>query len=170
MSASQAVGTEIGHGTVARNAVYMVLGQVTTTALGIVFSAALARILGAADFGIYFLITSLTVFAYVLVDWGQQVYVIREVAHQPERSSILLGTALAMRVAGAALVAVPSGFAAWAFGYNAITCFYYVVFLAVNLPFFLRKATEWYSGPVIEWASTLGCGSSTRWPCLCLLL
>ena len=119
---------------------YMVLGQVTTTALGIVFSAALARILGAADFGIYFLITSLTVFAYVLVDWGQQVYVIREVAHQPERSSILLGTALAMRVAGAALVAVPSGFAAWAFGYNAITCFYYVVFLAVNLPFFLAQS------------------------------
>ena len=64
-----------GRGTVARDAFYLVLGQVTTTALAIVFSAALGRTL-----------------AYVPVDWGQQFYVIREVAWAPERGSELLGT------------------------------------------------------------------------------
>jgi O-antigen/teichoic acid export membrane protein len=138
-SVSQAEGAESGHGIVARNAFYLLLGQVVTTALGIFFSAVLGRTLGAGDFGIYFLITSFSTFAYVLVDWGQQVYVIGEVARQPERSSVLLGTALVVRAAGAALVTVPSGFAAWALGYNAITCFYCVVFIAVWLPTFLAQ-------------------------------
>ncbi len=69
--------TESGRGTVARNAFHLVLGQAATTALAIVFSAALGRSLGTSDFGLYFLITSFATFAYVLVDWGQQIYVNR---------------------------------------------------------------------------------------------
>jgi PST family polysaccharide transporter len=111
-----------------------------TTALAIVFSAALGRTLGASDFGLYFLISSFSAFAYVPVDWGQQTYVIREVARHPERGSLLLGTTLVLRTAGAALVTVPSGLAAWALGYDAITCWYTVVFIAVSLPFFLAQS------------------------------
>jgi O-antigen/teichoic acid export membrane protein len=133
-------GTESGHATIARNAFYLVLGQVITTALAIFFSAALGRTLGAGDFGVYFLISSLSGFAYVLVDWGQQFYVIREVAREPERGSVLLGTALVMRAGGAALVAVPTGLAAWALGYDAITCWYSMVIIAVSLPFFLAQS------------------------------
>src|SRR5450631_724696 len=138
MSLAEDIGS--GHGTVARNAFYLVLGQATTTALAILFSAALGRILGPRDFGVYFLIASFSTFAYVLVDWGQQFYIIREVARQPERGSLLLGTALALRTAGAALVAVPSGIAAWALGYDAITCWYTVAFIAVSVPFFLAQS------------------------------
>jgi len=137
---SPAEGTESGHRTVARNAFYLVLGQVVTTALAILFSAALGRTLGAREFGVYFLVSSFATFAYVLVDWGQQFYVIREVARQPERGSLLLGTALVLRAAGAALVVVPSGLAAWALGYDAITCWYLVIFIAVSLPFFLAQS------------------------------
>ena len=136
---SSVVGTESGQGTIARNAFYLVLGQVVTTALGIVFSAALGRTLGAGDFGVYFLIASFSTFAYVVVDWGQQFYIIREVACQPERGSVLLGTALVLRTAGAALVTVPFGLTAWALGYDAITCWYSVLFIAVSLPFFLAQ-------------------------------
>ena len=132
--------TESGHRTIARNAFYLVLGQAVTTALAILFSAALGRTLGARDFGVYFLISSFAAFAYVLVDWGQQLYVIREVARQPERGSLLLGTTLVLRAAGAALVVVPSGLAAWALGYDAITCWYAVVFIVVSLPFFLAQS------------------------------
>src|SRR5436309_4314097 len=82
---SLAEGTESGHATVARNAFYLVLGQAMTTALAMIFSAKLGRTLGASDFGLYFLIASFSTFAYVLVDWGQQFYVIREVACKPER-------------------------------------------------------------------------------------
>src|SRR5262252_1565113 len=129
-----------GRGTVARNAFYLVLGQVTTTALAIVFSAALGRTLGVREFGVYFLISSFSAFAYVLVDWGQQYYVIREVASAPERGSELLGTALTLRVVGTALVAIPSGLVAWALGYDASTCWYCVAFIAVSLPFFLAQS------------------------------
>src|SRR2546425_4228670 len=101
-----------GRATVARNAFYLVLGQAATTALAIVFSAALGRTLGVRDFGVYFLISSFSTFAYVLVDWGQQFYIIREVARSPERGSELLGTALVLRTIGTALVAIPSGLVA----------------------------------------------------------
>ena len=138
--ASQAEGMESGHRTVARNAFYLVLGQVVTTALAILFSAALGRTLGARDFGVYFLVSSFATFAYVLVDWGQQVYIIREVACQPERGSLLLGTTLVLRAAGAALVVVPSALAAWALGYDALTCWYAAVFIVVSLPFFLAQS------------------------------
>src|SRR5229473_439702 len=138
MTEAEAAGRE--HGTVARNAFYLVLGQATTTALAIVFSAALGRTLGVRDFGVYFLIASFSTFAYVLVDWGQQFYVIREVARAPERGSELLGTALVLRTVGAALVAIPSGLVAWALGYDASTCWYSVAFIAVSLPFFLAQS------------------------------
>jgi O-antigen/teichoic acid export membrane protein len=138
MSLAEDMGS--GHGTVARNAFYLALGQATTTGLAILFSAALGRILGPRDFGVYFLVASFSTFAYVVVDWGQQFYIIREVARQPERGSLLLGTALVLRTAGAALVAVPSGIAAWALGYDAITCWLTVAFIAVSLPFFLAQS------------------------------
>jgi O-antigen/teichoic acid export membrane protein len=136
---SPAEGTESGHGTVTRNAFHLVLGQAITTALAIIFSAALGRTLGVDDFGVYFLIASFATFVYLLVDWGQQYYVIREVARQPERGSLLLGSALVLRTAGAVLVAVPAGQAAWALGYDAITCWYSVVFIVVSLPLFLAQ-------------------------------
>jgi O-antigen/teichoic acid export membrane protein len=128
------------HATIARNAFHLVLGQVATTALAIVFSAALGRSLGARDFGLYFLISSFSTFAYVLVDWGQQYYVIREVARSPERGSRLLGTALALRAAGAVLVAIPTALVTWALGYDARTCWFSVAFIGVSLPFFLAQS------------------------------
>jgi len=126
--------------TVARNAFNLVLGQVATTALAIVFSAAVGRSLGARDFGVYFLITSFATFAYVLVDWGQQFYVIREVARSPDRGSRLLGTALVLRIAGATLVMVPTGLVAWVLGYDARTCWFSVAFSVVSLPCFLAQS------------------------------
>jgi len=137
---SPAEGTESGQRTVARNAFYLVLGQVVTTALAILFSAALGRSLGVRDFGVYYLVSSFAAFAYVLVDWGQQFYVIREVAREPERGSLLFGTALVLRAAGAVLVVVPSALAAWALGYDAITCWYSAIFIVVSLPFFLAQS------------------------------
>ena len=74
-------------------------GQAATTALAIVLSAALGRSLGATDFGVYYLITTMSAFAYVFVEWGQPFFVIRQVAREPLRSGELLGTALALRAA-----------------------------------------------------------------------
>lgn len=119
---------------VARNAFNLVLGQVSTTALAIVFSAAVGRTLGAKDFGLYFLISSFSTFAYVVVDWGQQFYVIREVARTPARGGNLLGTALVLRVAGAILISLPAGLVAWGLGYDARTCWFSIAFIAATIP------------------------------------
>jgi O-antigen/teichoic acid export membrane protein len=125
---------------VARNAFHLVLGQISTTALAIVFSAALGRTLGAKDFGLYFLISSFSTFAYVVVDWGQQFYVIREVARAPARGGDLLGTTLVLRVAGAIVISLPAGLFAWALGYDARTCWFSVAFIAATLPWAATQA------------------------------
>jgi O-antigen/teichoic acid export membrane protein len=124
---------------IARNALNLLLGQVGTMVLGILFSAALGRKLGAGDFGLYFLVSSFAVFALVVVDWGQQFFGIRAVARAPERGRELLGTGLVLRSVGTLLVCIPAGLGAWALGYDRRTIVYAVAFVALSLPFFLAQ-------------------------------
>src|SRR5215831_342543 len=84
---------------VLHNAAFLVLAQVTTTALSIIMSAFLGRWLGAGDFGTLFLVTSNITLAYVFVDWGQLGYLVGAIAQERGRSSELLGSALVLRVA-----------------------------------------------------------------------
>jgi O-antigen/teichoic acid export membrane protein len=127
-------------GAIARNAVHLVLGQVGTTALAVLLAAALGRWLGAADFGLYYLVTSTSAFAYVLVEWGQAQLIVREVARAPDRAASLLGTALALRVAGSLLVAVLAALAFVVLRYDWRTGQLAVVFIGTSLPFFLAQA------------------------------
>jgi O-antigen/teichoic acid export membrane protein len=87
-------------GGLVRNVIHLGLGQVATTVLTILLSATLARTLGASEFGLLYLITSIATFAYVVVDWGHGPYIIREAAKNPQRSGELLGSAMAVRRAG----------------------------------------------------------------------
>ena len=123
----------------ARNAFNLVLGQSGTMVLGILFNALLGRALGAGDFGLYFLVNTFAGFALVLVDWGQQYYGIREVARAPERGGDLLGTGLVLRSVGTLAVSVPTALTAWALGYDHRTIWFTVVFLILNIPFFLAQ-------------------------------
>jgi O-antigen/teichoic acid export membrane protein len=125
--------------TIARNALYLVVGQASTTALAIVLSAALGRYLGAGDFGVYYLVTTMSTFAYVFVEWGQPLFVIRELAREPSRSGDLLGTALALRTAFAIAVAIPAGILEWALGYGARTSSLSVALILATLPFSLSQ-------------------------------
>jgi O-antigen/teichoic acid export membrane protein len=124
---------------IARNASYLVAGQVATTALAIVLSAALGRTLGAEHFGLYFLVTTMSTFAYVFVEWGQPYFVIRQVARDPGRSGDLLGTALVLRVSFAVAIVFPVGLIAWALGYGARTTWLAVLFILASLPLFLAQ-------------------------------
>jgi O-antigen/teichoic acid export membrane protein len=126
-------------GSLARNALYLVMGQVGTMLLGVLFNAALGRTLGAADFGLYFLISSFATFALLVVDWGQQIFGIREVARSPERGGDLLGTGLVLRLLGTALACLLTALSAWALGYDRRTVGFASAFVALNLPFFLAQ-------------------------------
>jgi O-antigen/teichoic acid export membrane protein len=123
----------------ARNAFYLVMGQVTTTTLAILFNGAVGRLLGPTDFGLYFLISSFAAFAYVVVDWGQQFYGLREVARAPQRGGELLGTGLALRTVGTVLICLPAGLAAWALGYDVRTRWFTVAFIGLSTPLLLAQ-------------------------------
>ncbi|MGC3996234.1 MAG: oligosaccharide flippase family protein [Anaeromyxobacter sp.] len=124
---------------VARNAFHLVLGQAASTALAIMLSAMLGRQLGAHGFGLYYIITTIGTFAFVFVEWGQPLFVIRAVATEPARGGALLGSSLALRVAFAAAVLGPSALTAWALGYDGETIGYALLFIGATLPFFLAQ-------------------------------
>lgn len=125
-------------GSLARNALYLVIGQVGTMLLGLLFNRAIAP-LGPGEYGLYFLIYSFSAFALVLVDWGQQLFGIREVARAPERGGELLGTGLVLRTAGTVLAVLLTAVAAVALGYDRRTVGFASAFVALNLPFFLAQ-------------------------------
>jgi O-antigen/teichoic acid export membrane protein len=107
------------HEVLARNAGYLLLAQVVSTALSVVLSAALARHLGATDFGTWFLIVTTSTFAYVFVEWGQSAYLIREAARRPAEVGALLGSALVFRALGGASVTVLAMLVTRVLGYDA---------------------------------------------------
>jgi O-antigen/teichoic acid export membrane protein len=124
---------------VARNALYLALGQAATTTLAIVLTAALGRFLGAADFGTYYVLITMSTSAYLLLEWGQSLWVVRETARAPERAGELLGTALACRVGLVAVATVPVGVLTLALGYGVRTTGLFVLLFLANVPLFLAQ-------------------------------
>jgi len=123
----------------AQNALYLGLGQAATTALAILLTGALGRWLGAADYGIYYVLLTMSTSAYLLMEWGQSLWVVRETARAPERAGELLGTALAFRVAIAAVSTIPLGLLALALGYGARTTWLLVLLVLASVPLFLAQ-------------------------------
>lgn len=125
---------------IARSAFHLVIGQVATTALAIAFSAAIGRRLGAADFGVFFLVTTMSTFAWVVVEWGQSQLLVREVAKRPDAAGALLGTGVALRLAGALPVSLVAILAGRLLGYDARTLWLLALAMATSVPFFLSQA------------------------------
>jgi O-antigen/teichoic acid export membrane protein len=123
-----------------RNAFFLVVGQAGTTALSVVLSAALGRSLGAVEFGVLYLVTTTTTFAYGVVEWGQNLYVTREVARAPARAGELLGSAIAFRAMCAVAVAGPAVLLAWSLGYPPSTVALCAIMLAAYLPVSIVQA------------------------------
>lgn len=102
----------------AQNAFFLLAGQIASTALAVILSAALGRGLGVVEFGNYFLLMTAASFAYVAVEWGQSAYLVRESARRQEEAGKLLGGALAFRVfVGLAAALVTAGLL-WVAGYD----------------------------------------------------
>jgi O-antigen/teichoic acid export membrane protein len=123
-----------------RNAFYLVVGQAGTTALSVFLSAALGRSLGTVEFGLLYLVTTMTMFAYGVVEWGQNLYVTREVARAPARAGELLGSAVAFRVISAVAVAGPAVLLAWSLGYPKSTVALAAILLLTYLPVSIVQA------------------------------
>ncbi len=103
---------------VARNAFYLFIGQVVSTVLGLLLNAALGRTLGPIEFGIYYLLTSICAFSYVIVDWGQTAVIVREAVRSPHETGDLLGAALIFRLIVAGILALLAAFGTKSLGYS----------------------------------------------------
>ncbi|HEX9622445.1 MAG TPA: oligosaccharide flippase family protein, partial [Polyangiaceae bacterium] len=124
---------------VARNAFHLVLGQASTTVLAFLLNGLLGRWLGVTDYGLFFLVTSMGLFAYVIVDWGQAQYVIREVAQHPEQAGQLLGSMLMLRIVGGFGLSALTALAVWLLGYDARTVGFAALMVVAMLPFVLAQ-------------------------------
>ncbi len=100
-----------------RNVSHLGIGQIASTALGILLSAVIGRALEPAQLGILYTVLAVSSFAYVIVDWGQGTYLVREMARGRTDEPRLIGSALLIRLAAVVLlsavgvaVAVPLGY------------------------------------------------------------
>lgn len=83
---------------IARNVFFLSVGQVLSTALGFVLTVVLGRSLTPTDFGLYYSILTLSTLLGILVDWGQWMVVLREVARGRADEPAFLSSALLLRL------------------------------------------------------------------------
>jgi O-antigen/teichoic acid export membrane protein len=103
------------NGRIASNVIFLSIGQIAFTGLGFILNAALGRSLGPADFGLYYGILTICSFVGFATDWGQNPYVIREIARGRADEPEFIGSAMLISTAGsacAAMMAIPFAMAA----------------------------------------------------------
>ena len=124
----------------ARNAFFLLISQVALSALSLILTAVLGRWLGVMEFGVYYLLASLSAFVYVFVDWGQSAYLIRESARRRTDCGQLLGGALVYRIAVALMAALVTAALVKVVGYDGRTEFLIVLAVVCGLPLALSQA------------------------------
>ncbi len=102
-----------------RNFSHLAIGQIASTALGILLSALLGRALEPAQFGVLYIVFAITAFVSVVVDWGQGIYLLKEMARGRIDEPELIGSALLIRLATIVFSSVTAVSVALALGYNS---------------------------------------------------
>jgi len=102
-----------------RNFSHLAIGQIASTALGILLSALLGRALEPAQFGVLYIVFAITAFVSVVVDWGQGIYLLKEMARGRIDEPELIGSALLIRLATTVFSSVTAVSVALALGYNS---------------------------------------------------
>ena len=98
----------------------LVLSQFLTMPLSVLLNAVLARSLGADEFGVIYLASTMVSFGFLLVDWGQGATVPARVAQKREQAGETLATSVAMKLAATAVVGVGLMLVALALGYSGL--------------------------------------------------
>lgn len=93
----------------------------------------LARMLGAEQFGIYAFVGALVFFVAFLTDLGMERVLTRELSAKPHEASVLLATALWLRIALGVAAAAMGLVAAWCLELDRIT-FFCLAFALAGLP------------------------------------
>jgi O-antigen/teichoic acid export membrane protein len=100
---------------VAKNTLFLVISQFITVPLSLIVNILIGRYLGPQDFGVLYLLGTVTSFAFLVADWGQSGALTGAVARTPGRWGELFGSALLFRLPMAVLA-----YAACAYGLRAL--------------------------------------------------
>ncbi len=84
---------------VIKNTFYLTASQALTVPIAILVNAALARFLGATDFGLLYLASTLSGFGFLLVNWGHENALPALIARDRTRAGALLGSSIVWRCA-----------------------------------------------------------------------
>ncbi|MGA2999403.1 oligosaccharide flippase family protein [Bradyrhizobium sp.] len=117
-----------------RNISHLGLGQVASTALGIVLIAVIGRALEPAQLGIFYLVFAISSFVNVIVDWGQSIYLVREMARGRIDEPELIGSALLTRVATNVFSSAIAIIIALALGYDGQVVALMLLAMAAGVP------------------------------------
>ena len=117
-----------------RNVFYLGIGQIASTALGILMTAVLGRGLEPAQFGILYTVFAIAGFAFVLLDWGHATYLVREMARGRADEPQLIGSAILFRIGTTALSTVAVVIVAIAAGYDGEIIRLVLLALMVGIP------------------------------------
>ena len=82
-----------------RNVSHLGIGQVASTAFGVLLNAVIGRALEPAQLGIFYIALAISSFVSVIIDWGQSAYLVREMARGRIDEPELIGSALLVRLA-----------------------------------------------------------------------
>jgi O-antigen/teichoic acid export membrane protein len=121
-------------GTVLKNTLILVGGQIGGVPLSILMSAAMGRYLGAEDFGYIYLAGTLTGFGFLLVEWGHGGVLAADIARDRSRAGSLLGSTLWWRTIGTLIATAALSLVSVLLGYSRL---FSIVLLLVSIQAFV---------------------------------
>lgn len=123
-----------------RNVLHLGVGQVISTCLGFLLTAALGRALEPSDFGLLYLVGTIYGLVAILIDWGQSTYVVRDSARGRADDPHYVGAVLWVRalcnVCGTAIGVL----IALALGYDGNTALLVALAVVAGFPVSLAAA------------------------------
>jgi O-antigen/teichoic acid export membrane protein len=117
-----------------RNVSHLAIGQVASTALGLLLTVVIGRALEPAQLGILYIVITISSFAYVIVDWGQSLYLVREIARGRIDEPELIGSALAIRLIAIVFSSAAAVAIAQVLGYNGEVIVLTLLAMTVGVP------------------------------------
>jgi O-antigen/teichoic acid export membrane protein len=117
-----------------RNVAHLAVGQVVTTAIAVLLTAVIGRALEPAQFGIFYTVFAISSFVYVIVEWGQGTYLVREMARGRVDEPELIGSALLMRLAAIVVSSMIAVAIALAMGYSGEIVWFTLLAVVAGIP------------------------------------
>jgi O-antigen/teichoic acid export membrane protein len=117
-----------------RNVSHLGVGQVVSTGLGIVLASVIGRALEPAQLGSLYIVLAISSYVYIVVEWGQGTYLVREMARGRADEAELIGSAILFRLAAILFSSIVAVAVALSLGYGSQIAMLTLLAVAVGIP------------------------------------